>query len=64
MSCRGIIVSGIPDACLLNCCTNAFICQCTFDHTLTNESEDRFNHKFNYPYVFLNEQLFTTKFKS
>jgi alpha 1,2-mannosyltransferase len=25
--------------------------------------EDRFNHKFNYPYVFLNEQLFTDEFK-
>ncbi|KAJ8653247.1 hypothetical protein O0I10_011095 [Lichtheimia ornata] len=26
--------------------------------------EDRFNHKFNYPYVFLNEQDFTTEFKT
>ncbi|KAI7883542.1 glycosyl transferase [Lichtheimia hyalospora FSU 10163] len=27
------------------------------------QMEDRFNHKFNYPYVFLNEQDFTAEFK-
>lgn len=27
------------------------------------QMEDRFNHKFNYPYVFLNEQLFSDEFK-
>lgn len=26
--------------------------------------EDRFNHMFNYPYVFLNEENFTTEFKT
>lgn len=26
--------------------------------------EDRFNHKYNYPWIFLNEKLFTEEFKS
>ena len=28
------------------------------------ELEDRFNHKFNYPWVFLNEEPFSDDFKS
>ena len=28
------------------------------------ELEDRFNHRFNYPWVFLNEEPFSDDFKS
>ena len=31
--------------------------------SLTSTTEDRFNKKYNYPYVFLNEQPFTEEFK-